>query len=67
MKAEGCLKKSIYWQKHPTNNKYFYAYTDSELILLRLNNFPDESLLTLIYKLDIIDIEDAPEYWTIPY
>lgn len=61
------IKRSIYWQRHPVSEKYFFAYHDEQLLLLRLNNFPDEPLLTLIKQLDIIDIEETPEDWVIPW
>jgi hypothetical protein len=49
------VKQSIYWQKNTSSERYFYAYNDGKLLLLRLNNFPDEPLLTLIIGLDILD------------
>lgn len=61
------IYKSIIWIKHPSNKKYFYAYHNSGLLLLRLNNFPDEPLFTLIKQLDISDIDDTPENWFIPF
>lgn len=61
------IEKSIYWQKHPKNARYFYAYNDTELLLLRLNDFPDEPLLTLIKGLEILDIEEVPEHWVVPF
>ena len=61
------LKQSIYWQRHTLNQKYFFANYDGELLLLRLNNFPDEPLLTLINKLDILDIEETPANWVVPF
>jgi hypothetical protein len=38
-----------------------------DVALLRLNNFPEEPLLTLIFGLEIIDIEDVPEKWKVPF
>ena len=59
--------RSIYWQRHPKNARYFYAYNDTELLLLRLNDFSDEPLLTLIKGLEITDIEEIPEQWIVPF
>jgi hypothetical protein len=63
MKSEILLKTDLYWKKHPQNDRYFYIERDEIIILLRINNFPDEPLYTLINGLDIIDIEDKPEQW----
>jgi len=67
VKIEKLLDKSIYWQNHPTNKRYFFAQDDNEIILLRLNDFPDEPLWTLIKGLEILDIDDAPSQWFIPF
>jgi len=64
--TEELFTKSIYWQKHETNGKYFFAYSNENLLLLRLNNFPDEPLLTLINGLDILDLEEIPANWIVP-
>ncbi|WP_313531983.1 hypothetical protein [Sphingobacterium multivorum] len=36
-----------------------------KLILLRMNNFPEEPLYTLINGLDITDLEDKPTGWNL--
>jgi hypothetical protein len=61
------FSKSIYWQNHETNKRYFFAYVDDVLLLLRLNDFPDEPLLTFIHGLEIIDIDEAPANWILPF
>ncbi|MBL0200726.1 MAG: hypothetical protein IPP81_11455 [Chitinophagaceae bacterium] len=61
------FKASIIWQRHQSNNKYFYAYYNNELLLLRLNNFPDEPLLTFIRELNITDLDEPPLNWVIPW
>jgi hypothetical protein len=57
----------ISWVKHPTNERYYYTRIDNDIILLRLNDFPDEPLLTLIYGLDILDVEEVPQNWKVPF
>ena len=64
---EELLTKSIYCQNHSTNKRYFFAIDNSELILLRLNDFPDEPLLTLIKGKEILDIDDTPLQWIIQF
>ena len=61
------LTKSIRRQNHEHQKRYFFANIDGELLLLRLNDFPDEPLFTLIRGLEIVDIEEAPKDWYIPY
>lgn len=61
------IGQSINWIKHPTNIRYYYIVLNSDVALLRLNNFPEEPLLTLIFGLEIIDIEDVPEKWKVPF
>lgn len=67
MAIKDLLTKSIYWQKHSSEVKYFYAYSDNQPLLLRLNNFPDEPLLTVIAGLEIMNLEDTPEFWVVPF
>lgn len=60
------MEQNIFWQNH-SNKRFFFAYSDAVLLLLRINDFPDEPLLTLINGLEIIDIDDPPSCWTIPW
>lgn len=61
------FSKSIFWQKHPSARRFFYAINDGKVLLLRLNNFPEEPLYTFISELEIIDFDDAPSLWVIDY
>ena len=65
MKIKNLLKKNIKWKNHPDKKvrRFFYCEIEGRLILLRMNNFPDEVLYTVINGLEIIDIEDKPENW----
>jgi hypothetical protein len=65
MKEKTILKSTIFWKKLPNNERYFYSESFENLIYLRLNNFPDEPLFTLINGLEAIDIEDRPSGWII--
>jgi hypothetical protein len=66
MKNKELLQKKILWQKHSSNERFFFHYENENLILLRINNFPDEPLYTLINGLEILDFDDAPNQWIIP-
>lgn len=53
----------IRWKSHPSINKYYYFNGEDGIVLLRLNNFPEEPLLTLINGFDIEDIDERPNMW----
>lgn len=38
-----------------------------EFVLLRMNDFPDEPLWTLIIDGQELDIEDTPVFWRVQY
>jgi hypothetical protein len=61
------INTSIYWQRHSENKKFYYAISDGILLLLRINNFPEEPLLTIIRGNNILDIEETPINWIIPW
>ncbi|WP_025142713.1 hypothetical protein [Pedobacter jeongneungensis] len=63
MKFEVLLNTNIVWEKHTSNERFLYTEQDDQIILLRINNFPDEPLFSVINGLDILDIEDRPEGW----
>jgi hypothetical protein len=63
MENKMLLTVKIIWKRHSSNERYFYHYEGEKLILLRVNNFPDEPLYTLINGLDILDMEDKPNDW----
>lgn len=65
MKNLVLIGTNVFWKKHPNNERYFYLRKDSDVVLLRVNNFPDEPLFTLINGLDIMDIEDRPSGWNL--
>jgi len=65
MEISVLMKKDIFWKIHPTYRRYWYIEAEGRLILLRINNFPEELLFTIINGLDIVDIEDTPSNWTL--
>lgn len=62
---DSIMEASIIWNKHPENVRFWYSTWKEETIYLRINNFPEESLYTLISKNKIVDINDLPEEWII--
>jgi hypothetical protein len=64
---EQLLTNPITWKNHPTHIRYFFTEFHNQIVLLRLNDFPDEPLLTMIYGMEILDIEERPVEWFIPF
>lgn len=64
MKTEKILISSLLWRKHPTNEKYFYCNFNNEMYILRINNFPEEPLVTLINGFEIFDLDEMPSGWS---
>ena len=65
MNNEELISSTIFWKKHPEIGYYYYNEEYDKLILLRMNNFPEEPLFTLINGLDITDLEDKPTGWNL--
>jgi len=58
------VKTKIHWKRIPLSKGYFYADYEKRRLILRLNNFPDEPIYTLINGLEITDIEEKPIQWS---
>lgn len=65
MKLEELIKESIYFKSVPKSERYFYTEINHVIILLRINNFPEEPLYTIIQGINILDIEEKPKNWFI--
>jgi len=59
-------RRSIEWQYSPHSKYEFYSCVDGVTVGLRLNNFPDESVCTLIVNDDEADLEEFPSSWALP-
>lgn len=57
--------RMILWKKHELNIRYWFAELDGNAVFLRMNNFPDEPLYTIISKNVIKDYDDLPQNWII--
>ncbi len=60
------LKKRINWQKSDESNYIFTTIIDGKLWKLRLNDFPEEILCTVIWEGGQQDLDDLGEHWTLP-
>ena len=61
------LKEKIVWQKNAEPNYPYFASENGNSYLMRLNDFPSESLYTLIVNdVEVEDLDDWPEQWIRP-
>jgi hypothetical protein len=66
-KVQSYLEEKIVWQKGADPQYPFVAGFDGERCVVRLNDFPDESLYTLIVNdVEIADFDDWPKQWSRP-
>jgi hypothetical protein len=58
------VNEKIQWEE--TSGPYFQARFKNKTVTLRLNDFPDEVLWTLIIDGEEVDLEETPTLWTLP-
>lgn len=56
----------IDWTETSESPYTFQAISNDKVIKLRLNDFPEEPLCTLLFADQQIDLEDFPALWTLP-
>lgn len=54
----------IQWQQ--LSGPYFQSNFQGKIIKLRLNDFPDEVLWTLIVDGEELNLEETPPHWILP-
>ena len=57
--------RTIIWKKHLQSVRYWFAEIEGHNAFLRMNNFPEEPLYTLISNNMIKDYDDLPVNWVI--
>ena len=67
IKIEELIQKKIIWKESGYRNTFFKSTYKGSLCVLQMNNFPEESLYTLFWNDESLDIEDKPELWEIIY
>lgn len=60
------MATKIDWEVSAESPYIFQAEVESQLIRLRLNDFPEESLCTLLAFDQQIDLDDFPQLWSLP-
>jgi hypothetical protein len=54
------------WETTKESPYIFEATLDGKLVRLRLNDFPDEPLCTVIVDGKETDLDEFPKIWTLP-
>ena len=54
------------WEQTPQSAYLFSSVFKNRIVFLRLNDFPDEPLCTVVLGDQEIDLEDLPKSWTLP-
>jgi hypothetical protein len=59
-------RRQIAWQKTDESQYVFITDIDGEQVRLRLNDFPEEPLCTLIWGGGQVDLNEFSATWTLP-
>jgi hypothetical protein len=59
-------RNKVDWEATQESKFVFRAIFQEKIVLLRLNDFPDEPICTVIVDEDETDVEPFPETWTLP-
>jgi hypothetical protein len=65
--VQSLLSRKIEWQRKPGQAGEWYAVVDGDRCELRMNDFPDEPLLTVRVRGQSLDLEDQPSGWVVPH
>jgi hypothetical protein len=57
---------NVDWQNMGENPYVFQAVFRGEVVWLRLNDFPEEPLCTVIIDVAETDLHEFPKSWTLP-
>ena len=58
------LEREIRWEEEVPGGIMFHATVDGELCLLRMNDYPEEPLYTVLWRELELDLDDKPGGWT---
>ena len=64
--VEDFMKSKIDWVLTKSDPYMFQAFFEKKALKLRLNDFPDEPLCTIIVDNVETDIHEFPDKWTLP-
>ena len=64
--TEELRRAKVDWQKTPESPYLFEAVWNGREIRLRLNDFPDEPICTLLVGAQETQLDEFPKGWTLP-
>jgi len=67
MNLEIVISRPVDWERSSENKYLFHAVVEGEKFFLRLNDFPEEPICTLIGQGQEIDLEEFGEHWRMPW
>jgi hypothetical protein len=63
-KVQNYLEEKVVWRRGADPSYLYEAKLDGDRLVIRLNNFPDENLYTLIVNdEEVAHFDDWPEQW----
>lgn len=66
-KVQNYLEEKVAWRRSPHPSYPYEAEFDREKLVIRLNDFPDENLYTLLVDdEEVVSFDDWPERWARP-
>jgi len=66
-KVQNYLEEHVIWRRSTDPNYPYETTFNGERLVIRLNNFPDENLYTLLVNdEEVAHFDDWPEPWTRP-
>ena len=66
-KVQNYLEEHVIWRRSTDPSYPYEATFNGERLVIRLNNFPDENLYTLLVNdEEVAHFDDWPEPWTRP-
>jgi len=66
MTVKELLKRKIDWQKTSDNAYQFVCTIEEQIFQLRLNDFPEEPLCTIIWNGGEQNLDNIGKEWTLP-
>jgi hypothetical protein len=61
------MNEEVFWRKLGPDSVEYEATVQGRACRLRMNNFPEAPLYTLIVGIEWIDLDDAPKSWHFPW
>jgi hypothetical protein len=66
MNLNELLLEEIHWQRDTEHKGFFFAEVRGAKVEMRLNNFPDEVLCTLLLGSESLDLDNWGQNWHLP-